>query len=99
MIVKRGGISRFDRIFIGIIIAEMIITFISSFYIVSWSNSCIPDIFHPFGGGEICAQVITPTLHPIFYLSFDLLIATIAVFLVLKVLRIDKKIKHRKKKK
>ena len=69
-----------DKIFVGLGGAIMLALFVTSFYWVDWPNSCTPDFLRPFGGGEVCAQVITPTLHPSFYFSMDLLIVLVALY-------------------
>ena len=76
-------LKRVDKVFIGVIIAEMIITFVASFYMIDWPNSCTPSVFMPLGGGgAFCAQVVTPALHPLFFLAMDLLMVTLTVYVV-----------------
>lgn len=72
-----------QKIFSGILIIELILVIILSFVKISWPNACTPDLLNPFGRtADACAQVITQTLSPLFYIIADLLILTIIAYII-----------------
>jgi hypothetical protein len=93
--MRKIKIKKISKFFIWLVIAEAIFVFVSSLFVTDWPNSCTPDLLHPFGRFNpeiLCAQVITPTLLPIFFLSIDLLILTLIIYPIsLLIQKLEKK--------
>ncbi len=72
-----------NKIFIVILFVELAVLLVLSFVEVSWPDSCTPNFFNPFGKtSEICAQVITPSLSPVFYIVNYLFALTLVIYFI-----------------
>lgn len=81
--------KKVDKIFVGLIIIEVIfLSIIGIFWnTVYWPTPCTtPDFFHPFGRemapGTVCILVVAPTLNPLIYWIWYLLILTTITYLI-----------------
>ncbi len=83
--------KKLNKIFIGILVIEFLLVLISG--IISYDscgNACDnKSLLNPFANpsGEICAQVCKTTFSSITYLSIDLFILTIIVFIGINFLK------------
>ena len=85
--ISKGKLKKTSKVFIILIILEIIFVILLSFFKVGWPSPCVtPNFFHPFGTemapGTGCIQVITPAPTSLFYLMQYLLILTIIIFLI-----------------
>ena len=86
-----------DKIFLKIIVSEIILFIIGYFIKFYYSTPCsAPDFLHPFGKdatGQLCIQVIHQAPSPLFYLMPYMIALTLVLYLIYLGI---KKIKKRK---
>jgi len=81
--------KKIDKIFLRIIIGEIILFVINYFISFGYSTPCVaPDFLHPFGKtlvpGHACAQVIHQAPSYLFYLMPYIITLTLIVYLILR---------------
>lgn len=95
--MKKIKLKKIDKIFIGLILLEIITLLVTLLFFrtITISNTCnIWSFTNPFGFHKedlICGQAFTTILNPIIYQLTDLLILTIIIYIIYLVINKLKK--------
>jgi len=86
-------LNKVNKIFLRLIILEIIAVIIFSFIKVDYPNpSVLPDFFHPFGTemAGIVIQVVTSGHSPLLFFSLYALILTVITYIIYLIIKKSK---------